>query len=91
MSALVRFAGYDPEEHDFDGVEMAPLHDDERRPHKTAIDVARAWELKHAGKGWAEIGRILAREMGRPIHFWGHSIYIAATRCMPAKHEGRQR
>jgi hypothetical protein len=91
MSKLIQFSGYDPDEDDFDGVEMAPLHDDELRQYRTSIDVARAWELKHAGATWAEVGRIIALEMGRPIRFQETSIANAATRCKPAKHEGLKR
>jgi hypothetical protein len=77
---LLRYAGFDPAEDNFDDVELAPLHDEElRAPRRTRINVSRAWQLKHAGYDWAEIGRILACEQGRAANYQAMSVYMAAN------------
>lgn len=87
MTRPLQYAGYDPDEDNFDGVELAPLHEEElRRPRRTRINVARAWELKHAGKTWTEIGRLLASEQGRASPYQGVSVYIAANCATPPPH-----
>jgi hypothetical protein len=77
---LSRYAGYDPDEDNFDDVEPAPLHDEELRARRrTRINVSRAWELKRDGFDWAEIGRILACEQGRAANYQAMSVYMAAN------------
>jgi hypothetical protein len=77
---ITRYAGFDPDENNFDGVELAPLHEEElRAPRRTRIDTKRAWKLKHEGFSWAEIGKILACEQGRAANYQPLSVYIAAN------------
>lgn len=79
MTQPLRYAGFDLDEDNFDGVELAPLHEEELcKPRRTKIDVHRAWELKHAGHTWAAIGRILASEQGRAAHYQSYSVAFAA-------------
>ena len=81
---LVRYAGFDPNENQFDGVGLAPLHPEELRAYRrTRINVTRAWELKNSGLGWAKIGRQLAKEDGRAMPYLGTSVYIAANYATP--------
>ena len=80
MTTISRYAGFDPNEDNFDGVELAPLHEQElRAPRRTRINVTRAWELKHAGYTWGEIGKILACEQGRAANYQAVSVCTAAN------------
>lgn len=74
---LIPYAGFDPTEDDFTGVELRPL---ELEPARyTRINIRRVWKLRREGKNWKEIGQILAREEGRPASYHAHSIYTAAN------------
>lgn len=74
---LIPYAGFDPTEDDFTGIELRPL---ELEPARyTRLNISRAWELRREGKSWKEIGQILARENGRSIPYNSHSVYTAAN------------
>lgn len=77
-----RYAGFDPHEDEFEGVELAPLHpQDEVR--RTTIDLGRAEHLKGLGWSWAEVGRQLAVECGRKIAYRGESVRAAVLYATP--------
>lgn len=74
---LVPYAGFDPAEDDFTGVEFRPM---ELGPARyTRLNIRRAWELRRERKSWKEIGQILAREEGRSVPYTSHSVYTAAN------------
>lgn len=78
---MKRYAGFDSDEDNFDGVELAPLHEqDEPKPRQplTRIDTARAWHLKGLGRSWAEVGRLMAIEEGRNVPYTANGIRFAA-------------
>lgn len=83
---LIPYAGHDPRENDFYGIEPAPLHDRERpkrrnpQSGRTGINVVRAHQLKHEGLSWGRIGEILAAEDRRSIKYLGCSVYRAVYR-----------
>lgn len=77
-----RYAGFDPHENEFEGVELAPLHpQDEVR--RTTIDLGRAEYLKGLGWNWAAVGRQLAVECGRKIAYRGESVRAAVLYATP--------
>jgi hypothetical protein len=80
MTRLVRYAGFDPHENDFDG-ELAPLHDVDlikpARLHHTGINIDRARHLRSLGRTWQEVGRLLAIEAGRKVAYRGASVWWA--------------
>lgn len=82
MRRLVQYAGFDPCEEDFDGVEPAPLHAEDlvplTRQRRTRINLERAWSLKRLGRSWDEVGRLLALEQGRKVVYQGKSVRMAA-------------
>lgn len=75
---MIRYAGFDPDEDNFDGVGLAPLHRQDVQP-RTTINIVRAGELRREGLGWAEIGRILAQDVGRRMPFTSQSVYAAVS------------
>lgn len=83
---LAPYAGYDPRENDFFGIEPAPLHDWERPKRRNpfsgraGIDVKRARQLKAEGLSWGRIGEILASEDRREAKYLGASVYAAVYR-----------
>jgi hypothetical protein len=81
MIRPIPYAGYDPDEDNFDGIELASLYDQDKRPYRTTIDIRRAWDLKRIGHSWAEIGKILARECDRRMPFTSRAVYWAANYC----------
>ncbi len=83
---LIRYAGFDPDEDVFDGVELAPLHPQDAPPRpvpRTRLDIARAVHLRGLGWGWNEVGRQLAIEAGRRVAYRGTSIYFAVNYAVP--------
>lgn len=68
---MIRFAGFDPDEDDFEGVEPAPLHAHDRRVTRGAIDPEAALQIKLAGNTWRRVGEIMACEQNRVIRFSG--------------------
>lgn len=91
MSRLVRYAGYDPDENNFVGVLLAPLHQEEFELYqRTTINIARAVELRNSGQvefrvkgrrnnklSWREVGQQLAEEEGRSVPYGPAAIYRA--------------
>lgn len=76
---LIPYAGFDPFENDFDNIQPAPLHEQDIEP-RTHFDIARIWSLKHSGKSWNEIGKLLASEEGRRAPYQGTSIKFAVNK-----------
>ena len=78
---MLRYAGYDPNEDNFDGIEPAPLHDEDcRPPGKSRINIERALALKSEGLPWRRIGEILATEENRPTRYTGDGVSGAVYR-----------
>ena len=78
---MIRYAGYDPDENDFRGVDPAPLHaSDLRAPGKTRINIQRALALKSEGLCWRRIGEILATEENRPMKYTADGVSGAVYR-----------
>lgn len=83
---LIPYAGFDPGENDFIGINPAPLHERERRKRRNArsgrqaINVRRAAELKSQGLSWDRIGQILAAEDRREVSYLGCSVAGAVYR-----------
>lgn len=90
---MIRYAGYDPEEDNFEGIELAPLHPVDaarrrNRGHKPReIDVRLAMDLRAQGLTWMEIGARLAKEKLRKTPFHGSSICQAVSRQMKINKE----
>ena len=79
--ALVRYAGFDPDEDDFSDVTPAALHprDLEKPPREafTRIDKARIAHLRGLGWTWDAVGVQIAIEQGRRMPYRGNSLWRA--------------
>ena len=84
MPRLVPYAGFDPDDDNFDGIELAPLHrQDIERPRHTTLDIDRIQQLR--GQGWTydAIGRQLAFECGRRAPYQAQAVWWALRYAMP--------
>lgn len=86
MKRPLPYAGFDPDEDNFHGMELAPLHEQDvmRRQPRTNIDLARAEHLKSLGWSWDDVGRQLAIEDGRRIAYQGQSVRFAFLYALPS-------
>jgi hypothetical protein len=76
---MVRFAGFDPEEDNFDGIDPAPLHEQDFQPRvmRTRMNLDRARHLRSLKWAWREIGKQIAIEEGRRVPYLANSIRLA--------------
>jgi hypothetical protein len=78
--SMLRYAGYDPAENEFDTAGFTPLpHED--LGQNAPIDTQRALELRRSGYSWDKIGRLLAAEANRLMPYRGLSVYFAVRRA----------
>jgi hypothetical protein len=82
---LVRYAGFDPHENEFDDGALAPPPSRARRArhYRTTLDTDRIRQLRELGMTWCAIGRQLAAERGRPVPYLGASVWWAARYATP--------
>lgn len=87
----IPYAGFDPEEDNFEGVEMAALHEQDVscRDRSTKMDIERARYLKWIGLSWNAVGRKLASEQGRRVAYRGSSVQFAVHFVAPASYVDR--
>lgn len=87
----IRYAGFDADEDNFEGVEPAALHEQDiaGRARSTKIDIERARYLKWTGLSWTAVGRTLASEQGRPMAYNGASVQFAVHFVAPASYVDR--
>jgi hypothetical protein len=82
----IRYAGYDPNEDDWNAIEAACVLDRKdywghvKRTYKTQIDGHRAMELLASGMCRREVGIKLAEEQGRVLPFTADGITAAIKR-----------
>jgi hypothetical protein len=77
MRRLIPYAGYDPGEEDFSGLEIERgglLGNRSDFGPRKVMNVQLAIQLRASGMKWDDIGRELAAQEGRPVPYRGDSV-----------------
>lgn len=78
---LIRYAGFDPDEDNFTGIELKPLFPVGSLPNKDRIDEQHALLLFEGGMTAKEIGEMMAKRCGRKMAYTADAIQQCITRA----------